>query len=107
MVPRFLLEARITQTYNLTVANLAQVSAAGVSYQLTLVPAQSTGGSTKPFRFLMEEELCCALFSLDLAKATVENVLQGLKTDGFYWLPGLSLSDEQREKFGLVTPTHV
>jgi hypothetical protein len=96
----------MTETYNLTVSNLIQVRAAGVSYQLTLVPARSAGGSTKPLRFLTDEELRRALFSLGMTGPAIEDLFRGLQTDGFYWLPGLSLSDEQQEKFGLVASTH-
>ena len=88
------------EPYNLTVSNLIQVRAAGVSYQLTLVPARSTGGSTKPLRFLTDDELKRALFSLGMTAQAIEELLHGLQTDGFYWLPGLSLSDEQQEEFG-------
>jgi len=59
----------MTQRYNLTVSNLIRVRAVGVSYQLTLVPAQSLGGSTTPFSYLTDEELKQALFSLGLTES--------------------------------------
>ncbi len=91
----------MTEPYNLTVSSLTQVRAAGTSYLLSLVPARSAGGSAKPRRLLTGEAVQRALFSLGMTARAIEELFHGLQTDGFYWLPGLSLSDEEREKFGL------
>ena len=92
----------MTHSYNLTVANLVKVRAAGVSYHLTLVPSQSQGGSTRPHSYLTDDELRKALLSLGLTEGAVAKIFDGVLKDGYYWLPGIQLTEDQCNRFGLL-----